>query len=180
MTRFALALWKETIYWGMEEEEKNQLYSHTLTSPSQLSEVLQEVLMPFKNKTFDAIGVIRGPGSFTGLRVLLASIHGVILTYPATQVFSPTFFDVTAYHQKKRPLMILGTPHGNQHIGALFSTQNDYELFTEIPRSLGVHVEYLDHSCIHWANHMLAMPWTQHAEKYPLPFYGYHPTYRKK
>ncbi len=178
MTRFALALWKTKVFWAIENNKKRQLFMKDLKTPKDLSDSLEEIFSIFKEIKIDDLAVIRGPGSFTGLRVLLASVQGILVSFPHLRVFSPTFFDVVAFHSQKRPLMVLAEPHGDMYLGKMFD--NTEELFFQIPQRDNIEIFDLVKEEIHWAECLLNIPWDPISQDFPMPFYGYEPVYKKK
>jgi hypothetical protein len=178
--RFALALWMGEIFWGIEKDQKREVFSKKLSSPGDLSNDLQKILGCFKEYPIEEMAVIVGPGSFTGLRVLLSSIHGVMLCLPKLRVFSPTFFDVASFVIKDRPLMLLAEPHATFHLGKLYSEKE--EIFFEIPKVLPLELVVFDLEAetLNWADWLFQMPWDFSNQKFPMPFYGYEPIYKKK
>lgn len=180
MTRLGIAVWGDKVFLGLEKKGQSSLSTQYLQKPQDLSDCLGEMLAPFLSKELSALGIIKGPGSFTGLRVLLATTHALMLAYPHLQVFAPTFFDVVGFHIQERPLIVLGEPHGTQHLGKLFLNDQE-EIFTTLPNLKNAHIIDLRQCSDHWAERLLSMPWEGCiSNAFPLPFYGYEPIYKKK
>ncbi|MCX7337774.1 MAG: tRNA threonylcarbamoyladenosine biosynthesis protein TsaB [Alphaproteobacteria bacterium] len=62
-----------------------------------LPKMIQQLWKSAGSPLLSCIIVPRGPGSFTALRVTLATAQGFALAFPAATVFAPTSFDLLFY-----------------------------------------------------------------------------------
>jgi tRNA threonylcarbamoyl adenosine modification protein YeaZ len=77
------------------KDEKNNIYSRTLTenkSGNYLANAIKEVAEESKTniKNIDEFGIDIGPGSFTGIRVAISTLQGLLIDNPEKEVY--TFF----------------------------------------------------------------------------------------
>ena len=116
-------------------ETNGQTIARRLTM--QAGETQGMVLVPFIQKVWKeadcspitALITPRGPGSFTGLRVVLAAAQGLSLAFPKAKVFAPTHFDVLNFAAKMytdKPCIVLIDSKKGDFYGQIFS-QNGVE-----------------------------------------------------
>lgn len=77
------------------KDEKNNIYTRTLTenkSGNYLANAIKEVVEESKTniKNIDEFGIDIGPGSFTGIRVAISTLQGLLIDNPEKEVY--TFF----------------------------------------------------------------------------------------
>lgn len=96
---------------------EEQALSASTSQASILMDLLQKIYIKAKNPKIDVIIAPKGPGSFTSIRVLLATAHGLAFGHQA-RLFCPTHFDIFEYYYQnifKKPMLV-----------ALSSRRGDY------------------------------------------------------
>jgi tRNA A37 threonylcarbamoyladenosine modification protein TsaB len=118
------------------------------TQATALVPFLRDCLSTVGTPALTGIIAPRGPGSFTALRVMLATAQGLLMGAPQAFCFAPSHFDVMAFHAKKTyekdvPFLLLIDSKRNDYFGQLWNplaqapqnyTQEDVEnLVAAIP-----------------------------------------------
>ncbi|MES2252687.1 MAG: hypothetical protein V4482_03275 [Pseudomonadota bacterium] len=111
-------------------------------------------LIPFIKTLWDRAGnpqlttliAPKGPGSFTGIRVTLATAQGLSLAFPTATCFAPTFFDVLLYGRPDESYAIIDSKRGDYFVQTktgtpLILTPDDFLSFHQTHKDWTVIVE---------------------------------------
>lgn len=179
MKSFGIAIWENYIHIALNNCNQIMTKKKSLLRASDLSKNLNETFHDFYSNDISQILVMTGPGSFTGLRVLLSYIHGISLCLPNIRILSLNYFEIIEQIISIRPLLILGPPHNNQKISCYI--ENKSKKFLLDPQTINIHPKnIIDLNQQEWNIGKLLLQCTYHHQKnFPLPFYGYHPEYKK-
>ncbi|RZI45662.1 tRNA (adenosine(37)-N6)-threonylcarbamoyltransferase complex dimerization subunit type 1 TsaB [Candidatus Finniella inopinata] len=114
MTTLSLYAQNDQCQVALKADERVYAESVTLTpTVSQamaLVPLIQRVWQQAGSPDIDAIITARGPGTFTSLRVTLATAQGLAMAFPGAQIFAPTHFDVLGYAARQLyqgPILVL-------------------------------------------------------------------------
>jgi len=114
------------------KDEKNKIYTRILTenkSGNYLAKAIKEVVEESKTniKNIDEFGIDIGPGSFTGIRVAISTLQGLLLDNPEKEVY--TFFSSDVLyrsvvnnnnHLKKKKLAVLKRARENAAYASIY------------------------------------------------------------
>jgi tRNA threonylcarbamoyl adenosine modification protein YeaZ len=114
------------------KDEKNNIYSRTLTenkSGNYLANAIKEVAEESKTniKNIDEFGIDIGPGSFTGIRVAISTLQGLLIDNPEKEVY--TFFSSDVLYRsavnnnpnlKEKKLAVLKRARENAAYAAIY------------------------------------------------------------
>lgn len=114
------------------KDEKNNIYSRALTenkSGNYLANAIKEVAEESKTniKNIDEFGIDIGPGSFTGIRVAISTLQGLLIDNPEKEVY--TFFSSDVLYRsavnnnpnlKEKKLAVLKRARENAAYAAIY------------------------------------------------------------
>jgi len=114
------------------QDEKNKIYTRILTenkSGNYLAKAIKEVVEESKTniKNIDEFGIDIGPGSFTGIRVAISTLQGLLIDNPEKEVY--TFFSSDVLyrsvvnnnnHLKKKKLAVLKRARENAAYASIY------------------------------------------------------------
>jgi tRNA threonylcarbamoyl adenosine modification protein YeaZ len=114
------------------KDEKNNIYTRTLTenkSGNYLANAIKEVAEESKTniKNIDEFGIDIGPGSFTGIRVAISTLQGLLIDNPEKEVY--TFFSSDVLYRsavnnnpnlKEKKLAVLKRARENAAYAAIY------------------------------------------------------------
>lgn len=114
------------------KDEKNKIYTRILTenkSGNYLAKAIKEVVEESKTniKNIDEFGIDIGPGSFTGIRVAISTLQGLLIDNPEKEVY--TFFSSDVLyrsvvnnnnHLKKKKLAVLKRARENAAYASIY------------------------------------------------------------
>jgi len=117
------------------KDEKNNIYTRTLTenkSGNYLANAIKEVAEESKTniKNIDEFGIDIGPGSFTGIRVAISTLQGLLIDYPEKEVY--TFFSSDVLYRsavtnnpdfKKKKLAVLKRARENAAYASIYEDE---------------------------------------------------------
>lgn len=116
MTKLTFFVTTTTCYAAIESAHGCIQDSHTLGTESQSA-----ALVPFIKSLWDRAGnppitiliAPKGPGSFTSLRVTLATAQGLSIAFPTAMCYAPTFFDILLYGRSDQSYAIIDSKRGD-------------------------------------------------------------------
>jgi tRNA threonylcarbamoyl adenosine modification protein YeaZ len=114
------------------QDEKNKIYTRILTenkSGNYLAKAIKEVVEESKAniKNIDEFGIDIGPGSFTGIRVAISTLQGLLIDNPEKEVY--TFFSSDVLYRsvvnnnhdlKKKKLAVLKRARENAAYASVY------------------------------------------------------------
>lgn len=114
------------------QDEKNKIYTKILTenkSGNYLAKAIKEVVEESKTniKNTDEFGIDIGPGSFTGIRVAISTLQGLLIDNPEKEVY--TFFSSDVLYRsvvnnnhdlKKKKLTVLKRARENAAYASIY------------------------------------------------------------
>ncbi|PNR98103.1 MULTISPECIES: tRNA (adenosine(37)-N6)-threonylcarbamoyltransferase complex dimerization subunit type 1 TsaB [Petrotoga] len=114
------------------QDEKNKIYTRILTenkSGNYLAKAIKEVVEESKTniKNIDEFGIDIGPGSFTGIRVAISTLQGLLIDNPEKEVY--TFFSSDVLYRsvvnnnhdlKKKKLTVLKRARENAAYASIY------------------------------------------------------------
>lgn len=114
------------------KDEKNKIYTRILTenkSGNYLAKAIKEVVEESKTniKNIDEFGIDIGPGSFTGIRVAISTLQGLLIDNPEKEVY--TFFSSDVLYRsvvnnnhdlKKKKLAVLKRARENAAYASIY------------------------------------------------------------
>lgn len=115
----------------------NHLYAQTadlnagITQAMALMPLIQQVWRQVGSPKIDTIITARGPGSFTSLRVTLATAQGLAVAFPEAKIFAPTHFEVLGYaaqQSHKGPVLVLIDSKRGDWYGQLYPSSQSSEI----------------------------------------------------
>ena len=119
MAKLTFFVTTTTCYAAIETTHGVIQDSHTLGAESQSA-----ALIPFIKTIWDSAGspvlttiiAPKGPGSFTGIRVTLATAQGLSLACPAATCYAPTLFDVLLHDRPKQSYAVIDSKRGDYFV----------------------------------------------------------------
>ncbi|MDP3372531.1 MAG: hypothetical protein Q8S21_06580 [Candidatus Paracaedibacteraceae bacterium] len=108
---------------------------HTLGTDSQsvaLVPFLQRLIAKAGNPTPTALIAPKGPGSFTNLRVTLATAQGLSIALPTAVCYAPTFFDILLYAMPNQSYAVIDSKRGDYFVKIKENTAHIASFETEI------------------------------------------------
>ncbi len=121
MTKLTFFVTTTTCYAAIETAHGIIQDSYVLGVESQSA-----ALIPFIKSLWDRAGnppittliAPKGPGSFTALRVTLATAQGLSIAFPAATSYAPTFFDVLLYGLPEQSYALIDSKRGDYFVKA--------------------------------------------------------------
>ena len=119
MAKLTFFLTTTTCYAAIETAHDRIHDSYVLGAESQSA-----ALIPFIKNLWDRAGnphlttliAPKGPGSFTGIRVTLATAQGLSLAFPQATCYAPTFFDVLLHGKPEQSYAVIDSKRGDYFV----------------------------------------------------------------
>lgn len=119
MTKLTFFVTTTTCYAAIETAHSVIQDSYTLGTESQSA-----VLVPFikslwnraENPPLTTLIAPKGPGSFTSIRVTLATAQGLSIAFPMATCYAPTFFDVLLYGRSEQSYAVIDSKRGDYFV----------------------------------------------------------------
>jgi len=121
-------------YGAIETPAGRILDTHILGTDSQsaaLVPFLQKLINCAGNPTPTILIAPKGPGSFTNLRVTLATAQGLSIALPMAVCYAPTFFDILLYAMPNQSYAVIDSKRGDYFVKAKDSKAKDAAAPTE-------------------------------------------------
>lgn len=121
MAKLAFFVTTTTCYAAIETANDIIHDSYVLGSESQSA-----ALVPFIKSLWDRahntplthLIAPKGPGSFTGIRVTLATAQGLNIAFPSAICYAPTFFDALLYGKHDQTYAVIDSKRGDYFVKA--------------------------------------------------------------
>ena len=135
---FPLSLYSQNSQCQVALKTGGRLYAQsvaltpTFTQSMALVPLVQQVWQQAGSPKVDALITARGPGTFTSLRVILATAQGLALAFPKAQIFAPTHFEVLGYAARQAyqgPILILIDSKRGDWYGQIYDAAPDIQIF---------------------------------------------------
>lgn len=171
-------------------------FSPPATQATALVPFLKTCLGEVGNPPLTTIIAPRGPGSFTSLRVTLATAQGLSIAFPNAQCFAPSHFEVMGFYGRQKfgpevPFLLLIDSKRNNYFGQLWNPAPEVPEFLDPDQVEGLQKKIprlqviYDHDFLNFYAeaqiHLLdATPSPTAEQKIFAPYYFYTPAYVKK
>lgn len=106
-------------YGAIETSAGRITDTHILGADSQsaaLVPFLQRLIVKAGNPTPTVLMAPKGPGSFTNLRVTLATAQGLSIALPTAVCYAPTFFDILLYAMPNQSYAVIDSKRGDYFV----------------------------------------------------------------
>ena len=149
MAKLTFFVTTTTCYAALETAQGTIQDSYTLGAESQsaaLIPFIKTVLDRAENPPITTLIAPKGPGSFTGIRVTLATAQGLSIAFPGATCYAPTFFDVLLYGLPEQSYAVIDSKRGDYFVKTklgepLVLTPEAFLAFQEVHKDWSMSVE---------------------------------------